>query len=271
MALEISASNDLSEAGAAGRGPGRKELVLRNDKFDEALDVSASMDMPSADFDGAKQLAGARPSGASGGHAGAERRGSAGGAGGKEKGGVMPVKNDQFDAALELSSNDGGSSIDTHSDDEHSPQKRSIAIPQSTSSAGITGRTGASVASAAGAGAGAGAAAGDGDSGSGSEESSESEGESGADGAGGGGGGRGRSGMVKLEGAYNPDDYANLNVGADIKDLFHYIQRYKPHEVDLETSLKCFVPDYIPAVGDMDAFVKVPRPDGKTDDLGLKV
>jgi len=62
-----------------------------------------------------------------------------------------------------------------------------------------------------------------------------------------------------------------LDVSPDISELFAYIQRYKPHEVDLETSLKCFIPDYIPAVGEMDSFVKVPRPDGKADDLGLKV
>lgn len=73
-----------------------------------------------------------------------------------------------------------------------------------------------------------------------------------------------------LEGAYNPKDYANLNVTADVKDLFQYIERFKPHEVELETALKCFIPEFIPAVGEIDAFVKVPKPDAKSDDLGLK-
>lgn len=71
--------------------------------------------------------------------------------------------------------------------------------------------------------------------------------------------------------AYDPADYAHLNVSAEIKDLFQYIGRYKAHEVDLDTSLRCFVPDYIPAVGDMDAFLKVPRPDNNPDELGFKV
>lgn len=53
--------------------------------------------------------------------------------------------------------------------------------------------------------------------------------------------------------------------------MFQYIGRYKTHEVDLDTSLRCFVPDFIPAVGDMDAFLKVPRPDNKPDELGFKV
>ena len=95
-----------------------------------------------------------------------------------------------------------------------------------------------------------------------------------------------------------------------MKDLFQYIGRYKPHEIELMTTLKCFVPEYIPSIGEIDSFIKVhlpspfiiltlppflllilphtcmypyiyvythiytrvqiPRPDGKADDLGLK-
>jgi hypothetical protein len=42
-----------------------------------------------------------------------------------------------------------------------------------------------------------------------------------------------------------------------VRDLFQYIERYKAPEVELETLLKCFIPEYIPAIGDMDGFVKV--------------
>jgi intraflagellar transport protein 46 len=73
------------------------------------------------------------------------------------------------------------------------------------------------------------------------------------------------------QGAYNPEDMAHLKVSAEVRELFQYIQRYKPHDVELDTSLKCFIPDYIPSVGQIDAFLKVPRPDGVTADLGLKV
>jgi intraflagellar transport protein 46 len=72
-------------------------------------------------------------------------------------------------------------------------------------------------------------------------------------------------------GAYNFSDYKQLPVSAEIKELFMYIERYKPHEVELDSSLKCFIPDFIPSVGEMDAFIKVPPPDGRRDDLGLKV
>jgi len=73
-----------------------------------------------------------------------------------------------------------------------------------------------------------------------------------------------------IEGAYNSRDYANLNVPPDVRDLFQYIERYKPQEVELETPLKCFIPEYIPAIGELDGFLKVPRPDGKEDSTGLK-
>jgi intraflagellar transport protein 46 len=70
---------------------------------------------------------------------------------------------------------------------------------------------------------------------------------------------------------YNPKDYEQLPVSAEIKQLFAYVAAYKPHEIDLNTKLKPFVPDYIPAVGELDPFLKAPRPDGKPDFLGLKV
>ncbi|KAE8592366.1 hypothetical protein XENTR_v10018739 [Xenopus tropicalis] len=68
---------------------------------------------------------------------------------------------------------------------------------------------------------------------------------------------------------YNPADYEHLPVTAEIKELFQYITRYTPQVVELDYKLKPFIPDFIPAVGDIDAFLKVPRPDGKPDNLGL--
>mmetsp|Transcript_12940 Transcript_12940/g.17031 ORF Transcript_12940/g.17031 Transcript_12940/m.17031 type:complete len:386 (+) Transcript_12940:271-1428(+) len=79
------------------------------------------------------------------------------------------------------------------------------------------------------------------------------------------------SSAVKIEGAYDPSEYLSLNVGADVQELFQYITRYKPQDPELETVIKPFIPDFIPSVGEMDTFLKVGRPDGKQDDLGLKV
>eukprot|EP00698_Gefionella_okellyi_P013684 TRINITY_DN3766_c0_g1_i1.p1 TRINITY_DN3766_c0_g1~~TRINITY_DN3766_c0_g1_i1.p1 ORF type:complete len:360 (+),score=77.63 TRINITY_DN3766_c0_g1_i1:52-1131(+) len=72
-------------------------------------------------------------------------------------------------------------------------------------------------------------------------------------------------------GGYNPQDYMDLPVSGEVRELFAYITRYKPQEVELETRLRPFIPDYLPAVGELDAFLKIPRPDGEADNLGLIV
>lgn len=72
-----------------------------------------------------------------------------------------------------------------------------------------------------------------------------------------------------VPGTYNPNDYAKLQVTSDVKELFEYIARYKPQKIDLDTKLKPFVPDYVPAVGEVDAFLKMPKPDGQKEDLGI--
>ena len=73
----------------------------------------------------------------------------------------------------------------------------------------------------------------------------------------------------EVPGTYNPSDYANLQVANDVKELFEYIQRYKPQKIDLDTKLKPFIPDYVPAVGEVDAFLKMPKPSGDKEDLGI--
>jgi len=70
---------------------------------------------------------------------------------------------------------------------------------------------------------------------------------------------------------FDPRDFDNLNVSKEVKELFQYISRYRPHEIELDTKLRCFIPEYIPAIGEIDAFVKVPRPDNVEDGLGLKL
>ncbi|XP_071432316.1 intraflagellar transport protein 46 homolog isoform X2 [Pithys albifrons albifrons] len=74
-----------------------------------------------------------------------------------------------------------------------------------------------------------------------------------------------------LEGDFNLADFDYLQVSSEIKDLFEYIKRYTPKTIEMEHKLQPFIPDFIPAVGDIDAFLKVPRPDRKPDSLGLLV
>ncbi len=70
---------------------------------------------------------------------------------------------------------------------------------------------------------------------------------------------------------YDPSEFESLNVSPEIRELFSHIMRYTPQTVDLETRFKPFIPEYIPAVGDIDAFIKVPRPgEENTEEVMLK-
>jgi intraflagellar transport protein 46 len=73
------------------------------------------------------------------------------------------------------------------------------------------------------------------------------------------------------EGAYNAADYANLNVTADVRELFEYIGRYKPQKIDLESTFRPFIPDYMPHVGEVDAFIKMPKPDKTSETVGIEI
>jgi len=100
----------------------------------------------------------------------------------------------------------------------------------------------------------------------------EEEGDEGQSSMGASMGGHEHEGAAEVgEGLYNPQEYAHLGVSQEVQELFQYITRYKPHHIELETKMKPFIADYIPAVGEIDAFVKVPRPDSKPDNLGLTV
>ena len=79
--------------------------------------------------------------------------------------------------------------------------------------------------------------------------------------------GGGTAGVI--EGGYDAKDYEDLDCSDEIKELFSYISRYTAHNIELEHSLKPFIPDFIPAVGDIDAFLKIPKPNGLVDDIGL--
>ncbi|XP_050422937.1 intraflagellar transport protein 46 homolog isoform X2 [Adelges cooleyi] len=56
-------------------------------------------------------------------------------------------------------------------------------------------------------------------------------------------------------------DYDTLQLSQDIKDVFKYITMYYPQKTKIEHKLQPFIPDYLPAVGDADAFIKVIPPD----------
>ncbi|KAJ3126941.1 Intraflagellar transport protein 46 [Nowakowskiella sp. JEL0407] len=70
---------------------------------------------------------------------------------------------------------------------------------------------------------------------------------------------------------YDPrDNQTTMNEVEDLKELLMYITKYKPHEMDLEPELKPFIPEYIPSIGDIDAFIKIPQPNLILDAIGLQ-
>ncbi|XP_018348217.1 PREDICTED: intraflagellar transport protein 46 homolog isoform X2 [Trachymyrmex septentrionalis] len=70
---------------------------------------------------------------------------------------------------------------------------------------------------------------------------------------------------------YDSKEFENLEASMEVKELFQNIMRYTPQKIELNYKLVPFIPDYIPAVGDIDAFIKIPRPDGVEDKIGLTV
>lgn len=55
-----------------------------------------------------------------------------------------------------------------------------------------------------------------------------------------------------------------------ICNFFIYeISSYKPITIEIDAPLKPFIPEYIPAIGEVDAFMKMSRPDGTPETLGL--
>lgn len=81
---------------------------------------------------------------------------------------------------------------------------------------------------------------------------------------------------------FNAKAYESVDAPSDIKELMQYISRYTPQRIPIEYRLRVFIPDYIPAVGDIDAFLKISPPepitkgtesalDKFTKSLGLQV
>ncbi|XP_052897828.1 intraflagellar transport protein 46 homolog [Anopheles moucheti] len=70
---------------------------------------------------------------------------------------------------------------------------------------------------------------------------------------------------------FNPKLYENIDAPGEVKDLFQYISRYTPQRIAIEFKLKIFIPEFIPAVGDIDAFLKVCPPEPVSEKKSKKL
>ncbi|XP_036673762.3 uncharacterized protein IFT46 [Drosophila suzukii] len=74
-------------------------------------------------------------------------------------------------------------------------------------------------------------------------------------------GGAGRSERQE-EQSFNmsPDKWEELSLPGELKELFPYIVKYTPQTIDTPFHLQPFIPEFVPAVGDVDALLKVQAP-----------
>lgn len=234
---EESSEDEFEESQAKATGNAKKEREVKNMPFDEALDVSASMDQsmdPEAKRGDVKNMPFDEALDVSASMSIAEP--------GEHDDKDSTIRNKPFDEAMDIES-DSSESIDT----QPSPRPTGTDTQPKPQQAAGGGAKPTPAAKAQ-------------DSEDEEESSSEEESEDAKS-----------SSAAAPAGAYKPEDMEHLQVNAEIRELFQYIQRYKPHTVELDHKLKCFIPDYVPSVGQIDAFLKVPRPDGQPNDLGLKL
>lgn len=56
---------------------------------------------------------------------------------------------------------------------------------------------------------------------------------------------------------YNPADYIDLDVSERLRKLLPLITEFEPEEIELAAPLKPFIPEFVPARGGVDDFIKV--------------
>ncbi|XP_001997667.2 intraflagellar transport protein 46 [Drosophila grimshawi] len=73
---------------------------------------------------------------------------------------------------------------------------------------------------------------------------------------------RGSAGRAQETSSFNltPDKWEQLPLQAELKEIFPYILKYTPQGIETPYHLQPFIPEYVPAVGDVDAMLKVQPP-----------
>ncbi|KAH8413388.1 hypothetical protein KR009_010502 [Drosophila setifemur] len=69
-----------------------------------------------------------------------------------------------------------------------------------------------------------------------------------------------RSERLDEQFSMSPDKWEALSLPGELKELFPYILKYTPQTIDTPFHLQPFIPEFVPAVGDVDALLKVQAP-----------
>lgn len=70
---------------------------------------------------------------------------------------------------------------------------------------------------------------------------------------------------------FDTSEFEKLTTNPEYKHIMSFMNRFQVAEIQLDTKLKPFIPSYIPSIGEVDAFLKVNRPDKANEELGLTV
>ncbi len=70
---------------------------------------------------------------------------------------------------------------------------------------------------------------------------------------------------------YDLEQFGDLNLDNEGKSLLNVMKKFQPDNniLRLDTKIKPFIPNFIPSIGEVDAFIKLNRPDNKIEELGL--
>lgn len=71
----------------------------------------------------------------------------------------------------------------------------------------------------------------------------------------------------------NVPDFSDTNAATtpELSQVFSLISKFQPPPLEISPHYKPFLPELVPSIGAIDAFIKVPRPDGEQDPLGLTI
>ena len=71
----------------------------------------------------------------------------------------------------------------------------------------------------------------------------------------------------------NVPDFSDVNAATtpELSQVFSLISKFQPPPLDISPHYKPFLPELVPSIGAIDAFIKVPRPDGEQHPLGLTI
>ena len=70
---------------------------------------------------------------------------------------------------------------------------------------------------------------------------------------------------------FDISEFDKVTKDQEYLSLLSFMKRFQAAEIELDTKLKPFIPSYIPSIGEVDAFLKIHRPDKQAEDLGLTV